>query len=316
MLRTLKLWKLSSAIKGRDPQEAYSAVRDLGRLGTPQAAALLVQSLSGNEGVARAAARELGLLRDAQAVAPLISLLGKPNVNTAAAEALTKLGSVAIEGVIAALASEDPMVRRMAAEILGNIGDKRAVDPLVNSVQTDHEYAVRTAAVAALGHLRDARAVWVLVETLKLRDEASPERRPALESLRQAAQLALRRIGDPLAVKKAEGQDPVGKLEAALSESEIHPRLVGDLSPLTEADLVRVLQELVAASEEITWAKLESRKPLLAAYFREYHHRRQVAEVVGQELLRRGGQPLLTSVLKQINNYQSIQNWWAGMNEE
>jgi hypothetical protein len=315
MLQTLKLWKLSSALKSRDPQESYSAVRDLARLGSPGAVDLLIEALRGDVGVARAAARELGLLGDARAVGPLVALLGNPDLNTVAAEALGKMGSVGQEAVVVALTNEDPMIRRTAASILGTMGDKQAVEPLANVLQTDNEYAVRTAAATALGHLRDSRGVWALVGTLKLRDETSHDRREALANLRQAAEVALRRIGDPLAVKQAEAGSPLARMESALSEADVHPRLVGDLTLLGQADLMGVLQELVAASEEITWAKLESRQPLLAAYFREYHQRRNIAEAVGRELFRRGGQPLLDTVLKQINNYQSIQNWWAGMNE-
>jgi hypothetical protein len=77
---------------------------------------------------------------------------------------------------------------------------------------------------------------------------------------------------------------------------------------------VEVIRELINASEEISWAQLENREPLLPAYFKSYEQRAGVAETVGRELHRRGGAGLLKRVLaEQLSNHTAIANWWSGI---
>jgi hypothetical protein len=100
-------------------------------------------------------------------------------------------------------------------------------------------------------------------------------------------------------------------MEREMEDTRVHPRLLGDPGSLSEEELVGVLKELMAASEEISWAKLESREPLLASYFKNYDQRRETADKVGRELFRRGGRALLDQVLgRDLNQYASIKNWW------
>jgi len=322
MLQSLKLWKLSGALKSRgNPQDAYSAVLELGRLASDQAVALLIDALARHDGVARSAARELGRLGDPRAVKPLAALLPIAEVNQSAADALTKLGSKSVDALVAVLKSEDAGARRLAAGALAEIGDKRAVEPLVEVMQNDNEYSVRTAAARALGELKDERAIWVLVGTLKLRDETTPERQAALEELRHATTLAMRKIGDPLAAKSTSARAGV---EAAIGQQKekepdgtaIHPRLAGDVGLLTNAELIAVLKELIAASEEISWANLERREPMLPAWFGTYEQRRRTAETIGAELQRRGGRTLVQQALERdLGGYATIRNWWSGLGE-
>lgn len=316
MMQSLRLWKLGRALQSRKTEEAYSAVMDLGRLGGPDAVKLLIQALQRPDGIARSAARELGRMRDVTATQPLVALLARPEVGQSAQEALVHMGPTAVDELLGALHQENPLGRRRAAEALGEIGDKRAVEHLARLVESDPDDAVKTSAVTALGQMKDPRGLWVLVGILKLRDETQPDRQAALESLRQAARLAMRRIGDPLGQKR-EGaprtlEAAVEQLEQSLSDLEVHPRLLGDLAFLKEGELISILKELVAASEEVSWAKLESREPLLPAYFRTYEQRRTTAEKVGEELHRRGGKPLLSRVLAEhLENYAAIKNWWG-----
>jgi HEAT repeat protein len=320
MLQSLKLWKLSSALKSRgNPQDAYSAVLELGRLGTDPAIELLISTLARHDGVARSAARELGRLGDPRAVKPLAALLPVAEVNQSAAEALTKLGAKSVDALVNVLKSEDAAARRLATTALAEIGDKRAVEPLIEVMQNDNEYSVRTAAARALGELKDERAVWVLVGTLKLRDETTPERQAALEELRNATTLAMRKIGDPLTAKSASARAGAGAAQQTEKEgggSEVHPRLTGDPNSLTHAELVAVLKELVAASEEISWANLERREPMLPAWFATYERRRQTAETIRAELHRRGGTALVQQVLERdLGGYAAISNWWSDVDE-
>ncbi len=319
MLRLLKSWKLASVLKHRRrSQEAFAAVVELGQMGGDRAFGLLVKALSPPDDVARSAARELGRMGDGRAVRPLAALLGQPAVNVAAAEALVRLGPSSVDALQAALRHEHCEARRLAAWALGQIGDTRAVESLAEALQGDPEFEVRTTAARSLAELKDARAVWALVATLKLRDETSPERQAALEELRQAASLALHKIGDPLAKSTSTGAQPakaeqaVAALEKQVTdEATLHPRLAGDLSYLTEAELVQVLKELIAASEEVSWANMERREPLLPAWFKTYDQRQQAAEAIGDELKRRGGSTLLRELLRrELNDHATLKNWW------
>jgi HEAT repeat protein len=318
MFEGIKLRKLAGALRrpGND-QAAYAAVIEVGRIGGSGAVDLLINALERHDGVARSAARELGRLGDERAVPPLVALLAYAEVSQAASEALAKLGSKAVSALSTALCSEDVAVRKLAAVTLGEIGDKSAIDTLVKTLQTDDDYAVRTAAATALGQLKDQRAIWALVGTLKLRDETYPERRAALDQLRQAANLAMRRIGDPLATKTAAAAPTAAGAIEQLEKNivaELHPRLIGTAAALTEAELVGILKELITASEEISWANLEQRPPVLAPHFSSYEQRRRTAEIIGAELHRRGGSALMKRVLEeQLGGYGAIQNWWSAV---
>ena len=316
MFRALKTWKWSNALKAKgNAQEAYTAVLELGRLGTDEAVDLLIGSLSRLDGVSRSAARELGRLGNSRALKPLADLLAAPEVSDSVAEALIRAGAKAADVLIPALKSESPLARRAGARALGEIRDPRAVEPLATVLQGDDDYGVRTAAANALGQIKDQRAIWALVNVLKLRDEADPQLQVQLQELRSAAQRAMRRIGDPLAAGKgtasggASSGEP-GQLENA--EQALHPRLLGDLSAVSEQDIVVVLKELIAASEEISWAQMENREPAPAPWFKTYEQRHQTAEMLGRELARRGGPALLQLILERdLNNYAAIRNWWS-----
>jgi HEAT repeat protein len=85
-----------------------------------------------------------------------------------AAEALGQVGDArAVEPLIAAL--KDFIVwdvRKAAAEALGQIGDVRAVDPLIAALN-DGAWRVREAAAGVLGQIGDVRAVNSLIAGLK-----------------------------------------------------------------------------------------------------------------------------------------------------
>jgi HEAT repeat protein len=191
-------------------------------------------------------------------------------VRIAAAEALVKLGSLAVEPLIRTLDDGHSSTRQTVAEILGKLGDTRAVGPLIERLQ-DEEWYVRQAAAEALGKLGDARAVQPLIEAMEavghallLREQAKalflnqlvadlmpPER---LEALRRAAVLvsagelvglgrttaeALGKLGDARAVQpligRLSGAD-VGVREAAaealgkLGDARAVQPLIGRLS--------------------------------------------------------------------------------------
>ena len=89
--------------------------------------------------------------------------------------------------------SSRPAVQRAAAAALGQLGDRRAVEPLVDFVSKTRYGWVDVSAMRALGRLRDDRAVQPLCAVL------TDENRNI--EAREAAARALARIGNPAAVE-------------------------------------------------------------------------------------------------------------------
>jgi HEAT repeat protein len=137
------------------------------------------------------------------------------------------LGEPAVPRLIEALGEEDGFVRAGAAEALGEIGDRRAVEPLIAALAlpADSEEAEHVEAcvqiVVALGRLGDSRAIaplikwlpdflpepvggfcvsWYLIEALGLLNavEAEPLIRPLIDhpdvNVRKDAIRALKRL--------------------------------------------------------------------------------------------------------------------------
>ena len=103
----------------------------------------LLQSSNGN--VCRIAAESLGRLRDPRAAGSLIAAL--ENGNSSAAHALRDLGAaIALQPLTTYLARGHVFVRCACARVLGEMGDARAVVPLMNAL-ADICFDVRKAAV-------------------------------------------------------------------------------------------------------------------------------------------------------------------------
>jgi len=95
-----------------------------------------------------------------------------------------------VEFYIEALNNENEKISYRAAEILSEIGDSRALEPLILALQKDSIFVRRGAAVG-LGKLGDSRAVEPLILTLK---NIGKYQRPAVIE-------ALGKLGDPRAVE-------------------------------------------------------------------------------------------------------------------
>lgn len=90
--------------------------------------------------------------------------------------------------LIVDLKDKDWVVRGIAVQSLGDIGDSRAIVPLIKALKDEHRF-VREAAAVALGKIGDARAVDPLIAVLD--DEDGYVRMSAAEALGE--------IGDPRA---------------------------------------------------------------------------------------------------------------------
>ena len=125
-----------------------------------------------------------------------------------------------IEGAITLLRSDDDQIRQFVAYLLGQAGDVRAVEPLIEALD-DKNVGVRGAAANALGQIGDSQAIPYLLPLLKDdhaqlvvwvgfaltrmgRDEFSVLEQ-ALKSedvnVRRSGILAMQQLGDPRAIE-------------------------------------------------------------------------------------------------------------------
>jgi HEAT repeat protein len=158
LIATLK----EGGVSGRD----YWAVIALGNLGDPRGLESLIVTLKTyDQRVMReAAADALGELGDRRAIDALIGTFRNPQENpdvcTAAAQALKRLGgpeaesAIAVEPLVAALDAGDYAARWTAADALGYLRDPRGIEPLIAALN-DENHFVRDAAKSALKGMGD-----------------------------------------------------------------------------------------------------------------------------------------------------------------
>ena len=117
----------------------------------------------------------------------LAELLGNRAVRIIAAEALAKRGAHAAPIVEAKLADPDAEVRKSVAFVLGRIGSRTSVEPLVETMRDERAPEVVVATATALGAIGDGRAFAPLLEMLDHPESAA----------RQAIVSAINSIGHP-----------------------------------------------------------------------------------------------------------------------
>jgi HEAT repeat protein len=202
------------------------------------------------------AIQALGEIGDARAVKPLLIVLLEKSVieSREAAEALRKIGTPAVESLIAALKGENADTRGKAATELGKIGDARAIEPLIAAMK-DKNANVREAAVVALGKIGDARAVKPLISALgdewfdiaKAAAEALETLgwRPGKDEAGAAYWIAKWNWEECVRV----GRAAIGPLVAALADKNLHVR--GEAAKaLGELRDPRALEPLIAALKD------------------------------------------------------------------
>ncbi len=92
---------------------------------------------------------------------------------------LLGIGRPGVEILIEYLQDDDWLVREAAADLLGKIGDVRAVEPLMERLRVDKDTGVKELALKALGLIGDARPVELYIEAIPIR----PLRVYAMEAL-------------------------------------------------------------------------------------------------------------------------------------
>jgi HEAT repeat protein len=92
---------------------------------------------------------------------------------------LLPVGRRGVQILVECLEDEEWVVREAAADLLGKIGDVRAVEPLMKRLREDKDTGVKEYAAKGLGLIGDPRPVDMLVEALPIR----PLRTLAIEAL-------------------------------------------------------------------------------------------------------------------------------------
>jgi hydroxyacylglutathione hydrolase len=201
-----------------DPATRRVVADALGTLGDPRAVDNLLDTLKDESFLLRyASAQTLGLLRDEMAIGSLLRALDDepvPWVRSAIALALGNLGDIrAVGPLLDALARDTDrfFVPSAAAIALGVLGDARAVEPLLDALNARSGDWIHFAAVQALGTLGDLRAVAPLLCVLA--NHAEPATR--MEACRALARLGDKRAVDPLVRTLAQDSDDLVRASAA-----------------------------------------------------------------------------------------------------
>jgi HEAT repeat protein len=126
--------QLIQNLRHPDWQVRYDAADQLKVVGDPRAVEPLIDVLQDeNLTVQFIAAMTLGIIKDPRAVNPLVAALSRTDdydTLWALAWALSEMGSLSSEPLIAVLQDGNPLTRDIAADVLGGIGDARALEPL------------------------------------------------------------------------------------------------------------------------------------------------------------------------------------------
>lgn len=149
-----------------------------------------------------------------------------------AAAAIIEIGAPAIPSLVNVIQDKekDWQLRSMAIELLSNVGDETAVEPLIDVLKTEERTELRSAAAIALGVIGSTTVADSLTETLQT--ESSVE-------VRQSAALSLGNIKDEKAINAAlialDDPDSMVRTDALRSLADLNaksaiPQIVNELN--------------------------------------------------------------------------------------
>jgi TonB family protein len=188
--------RLLTDLKAAEPDKRRAAADELGMLRNREAVPPLVAALADKEATVReAAAFALGQITDPRAVAPLTKVLAdkEAEVRASVAFALGMIGERKSGQTLSELL-EDPVavVRAAAVTAMGLMQDEEGVDEIVDMLN-DPSLDVRYDAAWALGQFNEADAVDHLREAMSSIDRL-PVDNPLKEEFRLQAQTSIERI--------------------------------------------------------------------------------------------------------------------------
>lgn len=171
LLVSEKRWEDILALTGHpDPEMREQAAEILGYLAVPGGADALVTALGDkSEAVRLSAAASLARLGDAATAEPLAKALAHPGklIPARVAEVLLALGDKSVAPLIEAIKEAEEDGLPLICEVLGQLGDARAVPVLTKMLQESPFDKSRAAAAKALGSLPDSGQSPALTDALK-----------------------------------------------------------------------------------------------------------------------------------------------------
>jgi HEAT repeat protein len=210
---------------------------------------LIYELQHGNPEARAVAAQKLGHRAEARSIPYLIQALSSRgwfaqhrSVAQEATNALLKIGRPAVLPLCASLPTLPAREQIPVVQILGQIGDPRAIDP-ISHLLGGNRLKLRQASVQALGQIGDARAIPHLLTILD----------KDIELMRGQAAEALGQIGDPAAVEALIAclQDDGGGVRARAAAALAQ---IGDARAMEPLALALADEELPTVQEAIDTA--------------------------------------------------------------
>jgi HEAT repeat protein len=177
---------LCEMLTHQDPEAQIMAATMLEHLLDPRSADAFITAM-GQPAVRDIAVRTLKSLSEIRAridevfedLRAIEELSEREEVRMSAVINLLAIGRPSVEILIEYLEDDDWVVREAAADLLGKIGDVRAVEPLMKRLRVDKDTGVKELAMKSLGLIGDARPVQLYIEAIPIR----PLRVYAMEAL-------------------------------------------------------------------------------------------------------------------------------------
>ena len=165
---------IKALLSSADEDHRLEGVRELAVMENGSAQELLFGAFADPSWRVRKAATDLFLAQPAsrQQIGSIIALLhagDNAGLRNAAVDMLVRMGTDAVPKLLEQAASPDHDVRKFIVDILGEIGDLRAISALLAAL-ADEDGNVRAAAAENLGKLRAAESVPALLDAMQYPD--------------------------------------------------------------------------------------------------------------------------------------------------
>ena len=222
---------LTAMLKDQDEESRVQAAEILDHLLDPRSADALVDAMADSaiRDTAVETLKKLGAIRDRiDQVMNQLSKVEESELREGARQeaviSLHPIGRPSVEILIEYLEDDDWVVREAAADVLGKIGDVRAVEPLIERLKNDNDTGVKELAAKGLGLIGDARPVDLLIEMIPIK---------------------------PLRVLAVEALEKIKDVEALRPHAEVFKQMKNDRDGLVSYNSGVIIDKLEAASAQM-----------------------------------------------------------------
>ena len=208
-------------------------------------------------GTLSAAVQALGLLKSEDGVEPLIDELANEELQNNALAALVEMRGVAVLPMIDALKNGTDEIRVKVADALGQIGDRRAIVPLIEALDSDPYKEVKAIAAVGLGNIRargeNNKAVIALTNALSYDDTTATQAAEALGKINVSTEDAVQKLIIMAMDKQMRETVRIAAIEALwqlkpeqATQSMLLLMFSNETSPVIRSNAVKVLSRIQA----------------------------------------------------------------------